>query len=189
MQWHGLKLPVIFLAFVCGLALTFGGQWAYKKYNYQQPLNKVLAENKLVEDYKVEENSTKTVVKVKLSKNANNLMEAYQEINQLTGKVMGKTPYQIELVSASDPSLDQAFYESHHVIYQAQVAANFPEVASKVREAARKQGAEGKVFVDQNNIYIQMTKPDGHFLHKVIPRQIPGEVVFWQGGAGVAKRN
>ncbi|MEW6065339.1 hypothetical protein P378_09820 [Desulforamulus profundi] len=189
MQWHGLKLPVIFLAFVCGLALAFGGQWAYQEYNFQKPLNKVLAENKLVEDFKVEENSTKSVVKVKLSKDTVNLMDAYQEINQLTGQVMGKTPYQLEFVSETDPSLDQAFYESHHVIYQSQVAGNFPEVALKVQEAARKQGAEGKVFVDQNNIYIQITKPDGHYLHQVIPRQIPGEVVFWQGGANVAKRN
>lgn len=189
MQWHGLKLPVIFLAFTCGLALAFGGQWAYQEYNFQQPLNKVLAENKLVEDFKVEEEPTHSVVKVKLSKDANNLMEAYQEINQLTGKVMGKTPYQLEFISQSDTSLDQIFYESHHVIYQAQVAGNFPEVARKVQEAARKQGAEGKVFVDESNIYIQITKPNGRYLYKIVSRQIPGEMVFWQGGAKVAQRN
>ncbi|CCO09392.1 hypothetical protein [Desulforamulus hydrothermalis] len=189
MQWHGLKLPVIFLAFVCGLVLAFGGQWAYQKYNYQQPLNKMLAENNLVDEYMIEESANQTVVKVKLSKNANNLMTAYQEINYLTNKLMGKTPYRIELVSAPDASLEQAFDECQFVIYQAQIAANFPEVASLVTAAASRQGASGKVFVDENFIYIQLTKPDGHFLHKVIPRQIPAQVVIWQGGAGIVKRN
>lgn len=187
MQWHGLKLPVIFLAFVCGLAIAFGGQWLYKEYNYQQPLNKVLAENKLVENYKVIQEGNKLLVKVKLSKDADNLMYAYQELNQLTGEVTGKTPYVLEIASEQDTTLEQVFYDSHHVIYQAQVIGNFPDVVNKVKENAVKHGAEGKVYVDQNNIYIQLTKPEGYYLNKIIPRQnLSGS---WQGGGQVAKGN
>ncbi|GAB6157555.1 hypothetical protein JCM39194_07550 [Desulfotomaculum varum] len=189
MRWHGLKLPVVFLAFVCGLVLAFGGQWAYQKYNYQQPLNQMLAKSNLIDEYTLEKHDDQTVVKIKLSKNANNLMTAYQEIDQILSNLMGKTPYRIELISVPDASLEEAFYECQFIIYQAQVAANFPEVAAQVTASATRHGASGKVFVDENFIYIQLTKTDGHFLHKVIPRQIPAEVVLWQGGAGSVKRN
>lgn len=185
MQWQGLKLPVIFLAFVLGLALAFGGQWAYKQYNFNQPLNKVLAENKLVAEFKVEEDPAYPIIKVKLSKDSKNLMEAYQELYQITKDVMGNTPYELQLMNDSDSSLEEAYYESHHVIYQAQVNGNFPEVLEVVQKNSKKQGAEGKVFVDQNNIYVQITKPDGHFLYKVIPRTITSG----QGGGQVVKGN
>ncbi|ABO50445.1 conserved hypothetical protein [Desulforamulus reducens MI-1] len=189
MQWHGLKLPVIFMTFVLGLALVFAGQWAYKEYSYQQPLSKVLAENELVEDFTIKEGTSKSLVKVELSKDTSNLMVAYQEINQLINEVMGQKHYQIKFMSKSDNALNQAFYESHHIIYQAQVMGNYPEAAQKVEEAARKQGAEGKVFVDENNIYIQFSKTDGHYLYQIIPRQDHGKTVTTQGGGQIAERN
>lgn len=187
MQWQGLKFPVIILAFVLGLALAFGGQWAYKQYNINQPLNKVLAENKLVAEFKVEEDSTYPIIKVKLSKDANNLMEAYQELSQLTDDVMGNTQYELQLMNESDSSLDKAYYESHHVIYQAQVTGNFPDVLKVVQENSKKQGAEGRVFVDQSNIYVQISKPDGHFLNKIIPRTTNS--IAGQGGGQIVKGN
>lgn len=190
MQWHGLKLPVIFLAFVFGLALAFGGQWGYKEFIFEKPLNKVLAENKLVENFKVEEKGTQSVVKVTLSKEAPNLMNAYQELNQLTGEVIGKKPYDLEITSKPDNSLEQAYYQSQYVIYQAQVAGNFPEVVQKVQESANKYGAAGKVYVDQNNIYIQMTKSDGYYINKIIPRQGGSDLYATsQGGGQGAKGN
>ncbi|AEF94312.1 hypothetical protein Desca_1457 [Desulfotomaculum nigrificans CO-1-SRB] len=189
MQWHGLRLPVVFLAFVCGLILAFGGQYVYKEYIFQQPLNEILAENKLVDEFKVDNDTQIPVIKVKLANNHVSLMEAYQQLNQSVGQVMNKKPYELEFISNSDASLDQAFYESHYVIYQAQVAGNFPDVAAKVKQAAAKQGAEGKVFVDENNIYIQMYKPDGHYLNKVIPRQNTLNGVTLQGGGQIAKGN
>lgn len=181
MQWQGLKLPVIILAFVLGLVLAFGGQWAYKQYNYQQPLNKILAENKQVEEFKVVDGVNERIIQVTLSKKASNFMEAHQELNQLIKDVLGKTPYRLEILSASDPSLEQAYYEIHHVVYQAQVTGNFPEVLNTVQVVAKNHGAEGKVFIDQNNIYIQMIKPEGHNLYKIIPRYT--ELNSLQGGA------
>ncbi|AEG60196.1 hypothetical protein [Desulforamulus ruminis] len=190
MQWHGLKLPVIFLAFVCGLALAFGGQWGYQEFTFQKPLNKVLAENNLVKDFKVEEKENRSVVQVTLSGNEGNLMTAYQELNQLTSQVMGKKPFVLEIVSNPDPSLEQAYYESHFVIYQAQVAGNFPEVARKVEETAQKYGAEGKVYVDEHNLYIQISEPDGHYLNKIIPRYGgQDQIATLQGGGPVAQGN
>ncbi|MEG6521738.1 hypothetical protein [Desulfotomaculum sp. 1211_IL3151] len=189
MQWHGLKVPVIFLTFVIGLALVFGGQWVYQQYNFQQPLNKLLENKELVKDFTIKEDSSQSLIKVELSKDAGNLMMAYQELNQLISEVMGKKEYQIEILSQSDAVLDQVFYESHHVIYQAQVIGNFPEVSQKVEVAAQKQGVEGKVFIDEINIYLQLTKPDGHYLYKIIPRHDDRKVVTTEGGGQVAKRN
>ncbi|GAB6180732.1 hypothetical protein JCM14036_20510 [Desulfotomaculum defluvii] len=189
MQWHGLKIPVIFLTFVIGLALVFGGQWFYQQYNFQQPLNEVLANKELVEKYTIKEDPTKSLITIELSKNANNLMVAYQELNQSVSEVMGENLYQIEILSQTDDSLDQVFYESHHVIYQAQVMGNFPQVAQKVEEAARKQGVDGKVFVDENNIYLQLAKPDGHYLFRIIPRHDYGIIDTTEGGGKIAKGN
>lgn len=185
MQWQGLKIYIVLLSFVCGLGLAFGGQMIYKKYIYQQPLNKVLADNKLVEEFTVDNNSNQSVVKVKLSKDANNLMTSYQEINGLTAKVMGKTPYVLEIVNNSDKDLEEVFFESHYVIYQAQSMGNFPEVARQVEESSAKYGVDGKVYIDQDNIYIQLSKADGHYMNRIIPRNS----MTLQGGAHVAKGN
>lgn len=189
MQWHGLKLSIVCLAFVGGLALAFGGQIVYKEFIFQQPLNKVLADNKMVEEYVIENNANQSVIKIKLSNEASNLMTAYQEINGLTSKVMGTTPYVLEIVSKPDKVLDNAFYDSHHVIYQAQVSGNFPEVAKKVEEASIKYGVDGKVYIDQDNIYIQLKNTNGHYLNKVVPRQNIDQSVTLQGGGQVAKGN
>ncbi|AQS59303.1 hypothetical protein [Desulforamulus ferrireducens] len=188
MSWNGLKLPVIFLSFIFGLAIAFGGQWVYQEYTLQQPLNKVLAENKLVEEFTVDQDKPVAMVKITLTKDVKNLMEAYAELQTLTGQVMGKKPFQLELVSKPDTALEEVFYASHHVIYQAQVNGSFPEVAARVQQAAQQQGAEGKVYVDQNNIYIQLTKADGHYLYKVIPRQDSIHATA-QGGGQIAQRN
>ena len=115
-----------------------------RRYSYQQPLSKVLAENELVEDFTIKEGTSKSLVKVELSKDTSNLMVAYQEINQLINEVMGQKHYQIKFMSKSDNALNQAFYESHHIIYQAQVMGNYPEAAQKVQEAARKQHQKEK---------------------------------------------
>ncbi|RYD05413.1 hypothetical protein N752_08700 [Desulforamulus aquiferis] len=109
MQWHGLKLSIVCLAFVGGLALAFGGQIVYKEFIFQQPLNKVLGGNQIVEDYTVLNNSSQSVVKVKLSKEAPDLMTSYQEIAQLTNEVMGKTPYVLEIESEPNSALENAF--------------------------------------------------------------------------------
>ncbi len=188
MQWSSLKLPIVLLAFVFGLAIAFGGQWAYQEYNFQQPLNKALAEDKLVKEFTIDQSKPVAMVKIKLVKDTKNLMSAYQELQELTSQVMGKKPFQLELISQSDDSLEAVFYDSHHVIYQAQVTGNFPEVAARVEQAAHKQGAESKVYVDQNNIYVQLTKKDGHYLHKVIPRHDFAELAS-QGGGKIAQGN
>ena len=186
MPWNGLRLPIVFFAFIFGLAIAFGGQWAYQEYSFQQPLNKVLAENKLVEEFTIDQDQPVAMVKITLA-DTQNLMEAYESLQGLTSQVMGNKPFQLELISKPDASLEEAFYASHHVIYQAQVNGNFPEVAAKVQQAAQKEGAEGKVYVDQNNIYVQLTKNDGHYLYKVIPRQDSSKV--GQGGDQIAQRN
>lgn len=190
MQWQGLKLPVIFLAFICGLAIAFGGQWLFKEYSYQQPLQKILVNNKQIKSYHIDDQGAVTNIKLQLTDNTADLRETYRQVNQSIGRVLGNHPYHLELANNPDAGLKQLYYNSQYAIYQAQAAGTFPEMDQVIQAQAKKFGVQAKVFVDMDNIYIQLQKPDGHYYYQIIPRNNPvSNGLALRGGAQFAQGN
>ncbi|WP_066635410.1 hypothetical protein [Desulfolucanica intricata] len=188
MKWHGLRIPVILFAFLVGLALFFGCQWLYQKYYYNQPLAAVLSDD-VVQAYKIDDSEEPIKIEVQLS--TTNLMEDYNKIYDNLSGVMGNKAFVLELKDNRDKVLKEVYYNSQYAVYQAVSQGTYQEMASVIHEEAGAVGAEAKVFIDQNNIYVQM-QHNGHVLNEIIPRNPPQTAMTAQRGGGArldAQRN
>jgi len=191
MEWKGLKIHLIIFSLLAGIALIFGAQYFYQKYSTQRPLNDVLNSNEAVESYQLSSESNQLQVSVKVRYEAN-LMQAYKEVQKDLNKVMGRKVYNLSLIDDPDEVLEQVWYQSQYAIYEAQSLGGFQEMAGVVNREAQTRGAEARVYIDQENIYLRL-QHQGHTLDEVIPRgawQVAGDSRTTSGGGGVnAQRN
>lgn len=191
MQWQGLKIPVIILSLLAGIALTFGAQWLYQKYSFQGPLNAALNENKAVESYQMSNEGRLLRVSVTINYDAD-LMQSYTEVRKELTQAVGKRPFRLALNDSRDDVLKQVWYNSQYAIYQAISQGSYQDMAAVVNREAQVSGAETKIYIDQENIYVRL-KHQGHTLDEVIPRgtgQVSGNVqVPAAGGVVNAQRN
>lgn len=191
MQWKGLKIPVIILSLLAGMALIFGMQWLYQKYSFQEPLNAALNGNKAVESFQVSNDDRLLRVSLTINYDAD-LMQSYKEVRKELTRTMGRRPYHLALNDSRDDVLKQVWYNSQYAIYQAVSQGSYQDMAAVVNREALVNGAEAKIYIDEENIYLRL-KHQGHTLDEVIPRgtgPIPVNVQVPAAGGGVnAQRN
>lgn len=190
MQWKDLKLHVIIFSLLVGLALIFGAQWMYQKYNINGPINNVLSANKAVESYQVGSEGSTLLVSVNI-KSDTDLMAAYKEIRKDLERVMGSKTFMFVLSDNRDDTLEQVWYKSQYAVYQAQVQGSFMDMAEVINREALASGAEANINIDQEYIYLRLRHQD-HTLDEVIPRGayvVTGNNLPDTGGGVNAKRN
>ncbi|MCL2337331.1 MAG: hypothetical protein FWC60_07930 [Firmicutes bacterium] len=173
MQWQGIKIPVVALALVIALAAFFGSHWLYKSLSFEEPLKKELDANKLVTGYTIEDSGAGQYQVSVAMKKTGNLMLAYRQIDDAVKEVMGGKQYRIKLADQRDEQLTEQYYQGHFAVYEALVRGNFREMAGELSKLAERAGVESKVYVDENNIYWQMSHGQ-HYLYEVIPRPLSG---------------
>ncbi len=169
MQIKGLRIYVIVTAIVVTLAVLLTIQFVYQRYNVEQPLFKLYSQTKLVKDARIEQNGTSVKVILDVKK-TDNLQKAYRELLSYTGKVMGNTKFSIELKDSRSKDLDDAFYQSQFVIYEAMAKGDFTKMSDVIQQNAEKAGATARVFIDNENIYVEFIKGK-NYLYEVIPRK------------------
>ncbi|NLI12663.1 hypothetical protein [Pelotomaculum propionicicum] len=185
MQWKGLKINVIVFSLLAGIALIFSAQYFYQKYSTQGPLNTALNNSQTVESYQLKNENNQLLVSVKIRYDAN-LMQAYKEVRKELVRVIGRKAYTLSLSDSRDDVLEQVWYQSQYAVYQAQTQGSFQEMASVVNREAQARGAEAKIYVDQENIYLRLLH-QGHTLDEVIPRgegQVAGNLRTSGSGGG-----
>lgn len=191
MRWQGLKIPVIILSLLAGMAFIFGVQWLYQKYSFQEPLNAALSRNNAVESFQVSTEGRLLKINVAIKYDAD-LMQTYKEVRKELANTMGRRPFQLTLSDSRDDVLNKVWYNSQYAIYQAISQGSYQDMAAVVNREAGAVGAEAKIYIDQENIYLRL-KHQGHTLDEVIPRgagQVPGNVQApAAGGGGNAQRN
>ncbi|HOV78691.1 MAG TPA: hypothetical protein PK728_01170 [Bacillota bacterium] len=167
MQWHGLKIQIIILSLLVGIAIIFGIQRLYNKYAVQDPLNAVLSQSDAVQSFQV--TREKRVIKVSVTLNYNaDIMEDYNEIKNEISRALGSRPFTISLNDSRDEALKRVWYKSQYAVYQSLVQGNYRDMAEAVGREARTEGAESTVYVDRENIYIRL-KHQGKTLDEIIP--------------------
>lgn len=168
MTWQGLKIPIIIVSLLAGMALFFAGQWLYEKYSFNEPLNDALNNNPSIESFSVNNQGNVLQVDVSLKYDAD-MMQSYKEIRKELTDTMGKKNFQLALVDTSDKDyvLRQVWYNSQYAVYEASFNGNFQEMSNVVNEEARSSGVEVSINVDQENIYLRL-KHEGHTLDQVI---------------------
>lgn len=185
MRWHGLKIPVIIVSFLAGIAIISGIQWLYQKYGFQEPLYTVLNNNQAIESYQVNKDDGVMMVNVTLKKNAD-IMQDYKQIKKEIEHAMNRRQFILSLGDSRDDVLKLVWYKSQYAIYQALEQGSYQEMADVVSREARSADSEAIIYVDQENIYIRLTH-QGNILDEVISRnagKIPANARVSSGGGG-----
>lgn len=185
MQWQGLKIQVIILSLLAGVAIIFGIQWLYQKYSFQEPLYVVLSKNKAVESFQINKDGRTMLIGVTLNYNAD-IMQDYKEIKKDINRAAGGRQFILSLEDNRDDALKKVWYKSQYAIYQALAQGSYQEMAEVINREARSADAEAYIYIDQDNIYIRL-KHQGKTLDEVISRnagQVPSNARVSAGGGG-----
>lgn len=180
MQWNGLRVPVVVLALVVGLAAFLGAQWLYNRYNYERPLAKLLAENKDVASFNIKDQVPVLELEVKLGM-VDNLQETYSSLHRSVQGIVGRRSFKIILKDDRDATLEGIYYHTRLAAFEAIEKGNFLEMEDYISRRAAREGAGARVLLDQDRLYIQIVH-GRHYLYEIIPRNRLAGVVSSEGG-------
>jgi len=181
MQIKGLKIWLIIVAIIVVLGLLVGGSYLYNKYNTEQPLFKLYENVIEVKDFELKQEDNKLEIALELNK-VQNLQNFYQEVDTETKEILANQEYTFILKGNTSEELEEISNEGQFVIYESLVKGNFREMATELKNLAQANGAEAFVFMDENNVYIQIQKDDKYLY----------EVIEWQSnysGDGMGRDN
>lgn len=172
MKWQGLKIPIIIVSLLAGMALFFAGQWLYQKYNYDEPLNYALNNNPSIDTFSVNNKGNLLLVDVNLKYDAD-LMQSYKDIRKTIADTIGNKNYKLVLGDTrdNDDVLKQVWYNSQYAVYEASFKGSFQDMVNTVNREAQSFGVEAIINVDPENIYLRL-KHNGHNLDQVISLNI-----------------
>jgi len=185
MQWQGIKIHVVAVALGIALAAFLGAHWLYNSLNFKEPLKKELDTNTLVTDYKIEDSDNGLYQVSVTMKETENLMLAYRQIDDAVKEVMGNHQFVIKLIDQRDDQLVNLYYQGQFAIQEALMQGNFRDMADELNDSAGRVGVKSKVFIDENNIYWQMSH-GRYYLYEVIPR--PPLSGYMPGDAAAGRR-
>lgn len=160
------------IALIITVVCLFIVQAVWQNYVVDSPLDKVLKATDGVVSVTLDDGhqiSDSKTIYITLG-NIINLQKTYKEISTKTEQTQKNKEYTLEIKDNRSPELEQAYYEMHFYIQKAIVDGDFPLLEAKVREKADLAGVTAKVYVDEQNIYLQLAKND-HFLYSVVTRQ------------------
>lgn len=178
MQWNGIKLHIVALALLVGLGVLWGGQWAFKRFNYERPLAGALSENKYIASYNIVSEGPEPEVEVTL-KQVDNLQEAYLNIQQSVDSAVSGKAVKITVKDNRDQVLDNLYRDSRLAAYEALDRGNYLEMSDYIQRKASGEGARAQISLDDQRLYIQINHGD-RYLYDIISRT---------GGAGEASIN
>ncbi|MFZ5640248.1 MAG: hypothetical protein ACOY4Q_06130 [Bacillota bacterium] len=172
MQIKGIRIYIVLVVVMLMLGLLIGAQYFYQRYSVEQPLFKLYSETKLVDNIKkIKLEKQGDTVSVTLALNrTDNLRQAYQDLYRSTGQVLGSDRFRMQLKDTRNRELENVYYQSQFVIYEALVKGSFPQMAATIEKNARSAGAEARVFIDEKNIYVALYKGE-NYLYEVVPRK------------------
>ncbi|HWR62589.1 MAG TPA: hypothetical protein VN580_13300, partial [Clostridia bacterium] len=101
--------------------------------------------------------------------NTANIKKTYEEITEKIEEVLKDEAYELAVKDNRTSELEQAYHDVHYYIQKAVVDGDFPLLSEKVDEKAAAAGASAEVYVDERNIYLQMSK-DGSSLYSITAR-------------------
>ena len=171
MPWRKMRIPVVLLALAAGLAVFFGARWLYNKFSLEEPLAGALKANPAVLSFEIEKDQAVTRITVHLAP-VPNLKETYHELYRQAQSVLGRQKFTVKIVDNRDENLNRVYYAGQFAVYEAIRRGNYREMVKELETEAAKAGAAAAVFLDQENIYVQLQDKE-HYLYEIIPRREP----------------
>lgn len=156
MRWHGVKIEVVAVALVVALSAFWGTQWLYHNLNLQKPLREKLEHNQLVAHYEIEKSNNNYNITV-TPRQTDNLMVAYHQLYNDLEQVMGNKIFTIQINNQHHDQLDRIYHRGQFAIYEALATGNFTRMEETLHGYARGAGVDSQVFMDDQNIYWQLS--------------------------------
>lgn len=178
---RGLRIPVIIGIMVIVIGLLFGGQWMYTKYFFEKPIGNVLDRVEGIEnvDYN-KEAGTLTVTLTQVP----DLRDTFLHIEEGLQSQGGFDGVRVRIIDNRSRFLEDVYYEMHFSIFQSIFTGEFVSMQQNISTIAAEFGLdEAAVYVDSDNVYLQLHRGD-EFLYEVISRRgvpVPGEEVDGSG--------
>jgi hypothetical protein len=160
------------IALIITVASLFVLQIVWQNYVVDKPLDKTLsaidgvAGVTLGNKHKINDSMTIYVT----FNNTANLQKTYKEITTKLEQTQKNKQYNLELKDNRSPELEQAYYDMNFYIQKAIVDGDFPQLQANIQKKADLAGVTAKVYVDEQNIYLQLAK-NNHYLYSVAARQ------------------
>lgn len=170
-QWKDIKITIIIIVFVFGLAAFGGAQYIYNQYSFERPLANLLEGNKDILTYSISEKESVLEISVKLVK-TDNLQMVYSDLNKKISNLAGKRKYEILLQDQTDETLKKIHSDGMVAAYEAIDRGNYLEMKTYITKLAAVKGANARVWIDQDNLYLQLEHGNSYY-QEIIPRIKP----------------
>ena len=168
MSYKEMRITIVLVAIIVVLALLFGGQMVYKRYNIEQPLFKVYSKTKAVQDADIINRNGRVKIVLSLGPTTN-FQKTYLELMEKTTGILGERSFELKIKDNRNQDLESLLVDAEPVIYEAVSKGSYTWMKQEVLKAAEKVGAEARVFVDGDRIYLSFAK-GRHYLYEVIQR-------------------
>lgn len=163
MNLNAAKYMKIFISFMITLALL---AFLYKAFL-------MFGDSQTIKDIKNIKGVSQVKLTDKMGKNAyitlnkvDNLMVTYQKIDD----ILKQGKYKINIIDKENTRLKNAYYDVQFALYEASARNDFVSMKATLDKRIPEYNIDNyKIFIDDNNIYVQMEQGSG-YLYKVIPR-------------------
>ena len=170
MNWQKINWPVIVIGIIVTFAAISSSYFFWQQYAVTKPVTQGVGEIAGVEKVVIDsKNQLIPKVHVTLT-NVDNLEAAYQSINDTLTGSLGSSKYKLILHDHRTPELEQLYYTIHYYVYEGISTGKFSVMSEKIQEKAAAANTKAHVYIDANNVYLQLTTTNGD-LYQIIPRE------------------
>ncbi|MGE5508751.1 MAG: hypothetical protein ACM3RP_09765 [Chitinophagales bacterium] len=182
MQIKGLKVEVIFLAFLLTIALVFGGQWLLGRYQVERPLLASARKVDGVKDARLEPVDGRMNLVVTMGP-ARDFRASHDRLLELLDLAYGRDAGKVVVHDNRTAKLTGALYEMNFALQEGLATGRFTEMRAAVVKEAHADGlATPYLWVDADRIYLGL-KDKNHVLYDVVERKPANTTAVAQEGS------
>ena len=172
-----LRLLPIILSLVTSSTVLFGGWFVYRSVAMENPLLDVVRNTEGVEQVQIDFNKDKITLQLRLSSDAN-LREIVRHIRTEGSEMIGGRTLDIQVMNESSPELEKWWSSMLFDVAEAMETKRYSLIPEALNNAsAKKNGISAETEMDEQNIYIRLSKGDDiKFI--ILPRN-PASMEVW----------
>lgn len=166
---QNLRWSVIVMTIGVTLAVLFGGGYLIRMQAFDQPLERALRADSQVASVQLLRDGNVRLIQVKL-KETGDLEGGYTSLDKTIRRQLKAAPFQLVLEDRRTAELEQLLKRSNLHVQEALVTGAFAQSADRVAAEAARFGAEARLTVDGNRVYLELRKQDA-YLYSVTDRR------------------
>jgi hypothetical protein len=169
MNFKGLRLQLIILTLVLGLALLFGVRWLYQDQALNRPLEQAVRSVPGVTDVSLGQQGDTIVVRVKAG-DVPRLEELVASLWRSITAVEGRQNVRLQISDTRSEALQDAYYRLHFFLQEAVATGQYSTLPDRTAGIAEASGVtRHRVFVGPDYVYLQLHQGQSA-LYEIVPR-------------------